>query len=118
MHESAIAQQLIAAAQEALGRSAPLGKATLLRINVGRLAGVHCESLRFAFEVLASETPLRGAALDIRETKAVAVCADCGARTEIDDPFAVCPACGSAEVRLEGGGELVLESIEVEEPDA
>jgi Zn finger protein HypA/HybF involved in hydrogenase expression len=36
-------------------------------------------------------------------------------KSEIDDLVAQCPCCGSGEITIEGGRELVLQSIEIVE---
>jgi hydrogenase nickel incorporation protein HypA/HybF len=41
-------------------------------------------------------------------------CRACGHGEESLDALAVCPACGSAEIELAGGDELVLESIQLQ----
>jgi Zn finger protein HypA/HybF involved in hydrogenase expression len=51
----------------------------------------------------------------ILEPKAVCVCPACDARAEIDDLVVQCPQCGSAEISIEGGRELLLQSIEIED---
>ena len=84
-----------------------------LDITVGRLSGVNVDSIRFAFELLAPDTLLDGADLRIAEPKAVCRCEECKARTEIDELVVDCPACGSGQITLEGGQDLLLESIEL-----
>ena len=51
----------------------------------------------------------------ISEPKATCCCEQCGGRLEIDDLVAECPACGSRRITFEGGQELSLESIELED---
>ena len=85
-----------------------------MELVIGRLSGVSVDSIRFAFEVLSPETCMEGAELMIEEPKAVCACATCGRKTEIDTFVAECPACGGSEIRVEGGEEMVLKSIELE----
>ncbi|MFN2489844.1 MAG: hydrogenase maturation nickel metallochaperone HypA, partial [Actinomycetota bacterium] len=44
-------------------------------------------------------------------------CSDCGDQTESADVFAVCRRCGSSDLQVEGGDDLMLESIEVRRTD-
>jgi hydrogenase nickel incorporation protein HypA/HybF len=67
--------------------------------------------------MLAPGTILASAEIEIAEPRAVCVCRGCGARREIEELMAQCPECGSGDVSIEGGQELVLQSIELEEPD-
>jgi len=115
MHEAAIAEELISAAQAEVARSGARGRVVRLEVTVGRLSGVSPEALRFAFERLAPGTPLQGACLEIAEPKARCRCEQCGKETETDELFGGCPACGSAAAVIEGGRELLLQAIEVED---
>jgi hydrogenase nickel incorporation protein HypA/HybF len=42
-------------------------------------------------------------------------CLDCGDEAEATDALAACPACGGLDIETEGGDELILEAIHVEE---
>ena len=68
--------------------------------------------LRFAFELLSPGTPAEGAELLIREPPAISRCRQCAASTEIAEMVIDCPQCGSPEIVIEEGRELLLESIE------
>ncbi len=115
MHELAIAEALIEQVGTELDRAGKKGAVKRLELAVGRLSGVHCDCLRFAFGLLAPGTLAEGAELLIREPPAVARCRACGASTEIAEMVADCPRCGSPEIVIEEGRELLLESIEVED---
>jgi len=45
----------------------------------------------------------------------VCQCRGCGARQTIEDLVAACPQCGSSEISIEEGRELLLRSIELDE---
>jgi hydrogenase nickel incorporation protein HypA/HybF len=115
MHELAIVEALIEQVGTELDRAGKHGAVKRLELAVGRLSGVHCDSLRFAFELLSPDTPAAGAELIIREPAAVSRCGQCGAATEIAEIVIDCPACGSPEIVIENGRELLLETIEVED---
>jgi hydrogenase nickel incorporation protein HypA/HybF len=121
MHELSIVEALIEQVQREVQRSgrAPTagwpGRIRRLELAVGRLSGVSCDSLRFAFALLSGETLVAGAELQITEPKATCRCQACDARVEVDEITVRCPACGSLQVTVEGGRELLLESIEIEE---
>ena len=119
MHELSIVDALIDQVRQDVQRSGHEGPVRRLDLTVGRLAGVCCDSIRFAFELLVPGTPLEGAELHIAETRAACRCRACGETVEIDDQIAAlradCPRCGSTDVRIEGGRELLLQSIEIED---
>ena len=115
MHELAIAEALIEQVGTELDRAGQNGAVKRLELAVGRLSGVHCDCLRFAFELLSAGTSVEGAELSIRQPSAISRCRQCGAATEIAEMVCDCPQCGSPEIAIEEGRELLLESIEIED---
>ncbi len=108
MHELAIAESVIDAVTAKTG-SAPV---TSVRLEVGVLSGVLTDALRFSFEVAAAGTPLEGAELVVDQPAGRARCADCGSDFGLPDLILLCP-CGSSNVRVTGGDELRILSVEV-----
>jgi hydrogenase nickel incorporation protein HypA/HybF len=115
MHELAIAEALIEQVGTELDRAGQNKAVKRLELAVGRLSGVHCECLRFAFNLLSPGTRAQGAELSIRQPPAVSRCRQCGAVVEIEEVVIDCPQCGSLEIVIEEGRELLLESIEIED---
>jgi hydrogenase nickel incorporation protein HypA/HybF len=111
MHELSIAEAIAAVAErQAAGR-----RVFAVEVTVGALRQVVPAALEFAFEVATQGTALEGAALRIETVPASGRCAGCGATTVFARfPFA-CGACGSVDVELSGGEELLVESIEVDD---
>jgi hydrogenase nickel incorporation protein HypA/HybF len=116
MHELSIVEALIDQVGRELHRAGPRGVVRGLELSIGRLSGVHCDSIRFAFDLLSPGTSVENAKIVIHEPKAVCRCNACRARMEIDDLVIRCAQCGSDDVVIEGGRDLTLQSIEVEEP--
>ncbi len=108
MHELAIAESVVDAV---LGRTGDR-KVTVVRLKVGRLAGVVADSVRFCFELVTTGTTLEGAVLEIEEPPGQAHCRACGQDFRLDDLIPFC-ACGSAEVDVVAGCELLVASVEV-----
>jgi hydrogenase nickel incorporation protein HypA/HybF len=111
VHELSIAGAIVAVAERhAAGR-----RVHALDVRVGALRQVVPEALEFAFEVVAQGSALDGAELRIETVPASGRCSHCGASAELHGfPFA-CTACGSLDVELEGGEELLVESIDVDD---
>jgi len=111
MHELSIASALAdIALRHAGGR-----RVTAVEVSVGRLRQVVPSALEFAFELIAKDTPLEGARLELRDVPAAGRCRDCGAQSALDGfPFA-CPACGALHVELTAGEELTVDAIEVDD---
>lgn len=115
MHELAIVDEIIRTVEEEKRRAGHGGRVTALNLRVGALSCASAEALRHAFGLMALGSSSEGAKLVIETTALEGVCQACGARSELDDLRAACPACGSADVRMEGDSAVVLESIEIEE---
>ncbi len=117
MHEVAIVDALIGQVEDEVRRAGATGRVTRLELSIGRFSGVSADALRFALELLAPGTIVESARVDIRQPNALCCCAACGARAEIDSLPTHCPRCAAREVTIEGGRDMLLESIELEDPD-
>lgn len=115
MHELSIVEALIEQVGRELERAGQRGPIARLELSIGRLSGVNCDSLRFAFGLLAPDTLVANAEVVIQEPKAVCHCHACNAKVDIDDLVVQCPQCASADITIEGGRELLLQSIEIED---
>ena len=108
MHELAISQSVVDAVLARTGDA----RVTVVRLDVGRLSGVVPDALRFCFDLVADGTPLAGAELRIAEPPGRARCTTCGADFGLDQPILLCP-CGSADVQVTAGRDLLVRSVEV-----
>lgn len=115
MHELSIVEALIEQVEETLAEEDEKGRVLKLELSIGRLSGVSAEAVRFVFELLSADTAVEGAELKIIQPKAWCNCRQCGAQTEIEELVVQCPRCGSGKIVIEGGRELLLQSIDVEE---
>lgn len=112
MHELALTQSVVEAIRERLGEA----RVIRVRLQVGRLAAVVPDALRFCFDVCTRGTSLEGAVLEIDEIAARARCRRCGVEAELDGVIALC-ACGSADLEVLAGRELQIREVELAERD-
>jgi hydrogenase nickel incorporation protein HypA/HybF len=115
MHEMSIVQALIDQVEAEVEKSGQSGHVVGLDLVIGRLSGVHVDSIRFAFEFLAPGTILEKAELRIDEPTAKIDCRACGSCQPITELQMRCPVCGSGDVLIDGGRDLLLQSIELEQ---
>ena len=115
MHELSIVEALIDQVKSELDRTGQQGRVLRLELSIGRLSGVNPDSIRFAFGLIGAGTIVADAEVVIEEPKAVCHCHVCHARTELDDLVVECPRCAATEITIEGGREMVLQSIEIED---
>jgi hydrogenase nickel incorporation protein HypA/HybF len=116
MHELAIAESLMAIVAEE-GRRHDLQKVTIIRLQVGAMAGVIPEALTFSFQMVSQNTIASGAVLEIETVPVVAECTECGQRFQVVDQVFVCARCGKSEIKLVSGRELSLVNLEGETRD-
>lgn len=108
-----IVQALIEQVEAEVDKAGHPGRVLGLDLVIGRLSGVHTDSIRFAFEILSPGTILEGASLRVSEPAAHSECRACGARVPIDELTMACPRCGSGDIVIAGGRDLLLQSIEL-----
>ncbi len=108
MHELAIAESVVSSVLERTEDQ----RVNVVRLRIGRLAGVVPDALTFCFELATAGTPLEGATLEMVEEHGRAHCRTCGTDFDLDDPFLLCD-CGSADVALLSGRELSVTSVEL-----
>jgi hydrogenase nickel incorporation protein HypA/HybF len=85
---------------------------TRVVLEIGKLAAVLPDALRFCFDLCAEETPLAGASLVIIETPGRARCRACGGAVELERPLGLC-TCGSTDLEWLSGEELKIKEFEV-----
>jgi len=115
VHELAVTEGILKVALEA---AAQAGRARILAIDlvIGDLSGMVDDSIQFYFDILSRDTAAAGATLRFRREPANVTCQACGAAYTAQPPLRpLCAQCGSAQLRVVGGRELRVESIEVEE---
>ncbi len=108
MHEMGITQDVIAAIRDRL----PDADVVRVRLEIGKLAGVMADSVRFCFDAASAGTPLQGATLEIDEPAGRARCRECGVARELPDLILLC-SCGSADLEILTGTELLIKEVEV-----
>jgi len=117
VHEFSIVQALLDQVTESISEAGQSGRVVRLDLIVGRLSGVHVDSLRFAFDLLAPESVAEGAQLGIEQKPAAFRCGRCQATGDVVELIADCPRCAAPEITIVGGQELVLQSIELEQEE-
>ena len=111
MHELSIAEYVVRIACDHAGPR----DVAVVGLRVGHLRQVVPSALRFAFELVAQGTPVEGARLEIEDVPATGRCRGCGAATMPTAFPLSCAACGSFDVELTGGEELLVDSLEIED---
>ena len=113
MHEMSICEGIV----QVLEQQAALqnySRVTVVWLEIGPLAGVELEALRFGFDVVTRQTLAQGARLEIIETPGLAWCLICAKTVPVRQRFEACPECGGYQRQITGGEELRIKELEVE----
>lgn len=113
MHEMALAEGILQIVEDAV-RDREIQRVTEIRLEIGALAGVELESLRFCLDVVLRESLAEGALLDLDLTPGEGWCLACGERVTISELFDACPLCGGYQVQATGGTEMRVKEIRVD----
>jgi len=113
MHEMGIAMQILGIVQQSMPAGEPL-KVKAIHLTIGKLTAIVPSSLTFCMDVVMKDTAAEGAEIVFNEVPVLLECDKCGAQSEVSAPPFVCGQCGSDNVEVVGGREMVIDSIEVE----
>lgn len=114
MHEVSLADGILQIVEDAAAREG-FRRVASLRLEVGALAGVDVEALRFALAAIAPGTPLAEAAVEIEAPPAKAFCFGCGSEIEITSRLDPCPVCGGYRLTPRTGLELRVAELIVQD---
>lgn len=114
MHEMSLAEGVVELADAAARRE---GARRIRRIfvDIGRLAAVEVDALKFCFEAVAAGTLAEGATLEIAEVPGAGWCPDCAQSVALEVIYGECPHCGGFRVQPTAGTEMRVREIEIGE---
>ncbi|MCI4663040.1 MAG: hydrogenase maturation nickel metallochaperone HypA [Neomegalonema sp.] len=113
MHEMSICEAIRQTLEEQ-AKAQDFARVTVVRLEIGPLAGVEIEALRFGFDVVMRGSLAEKAALEIIETPASAWCMPCARTVAIEQRFEPCPICASHQLQVTSGDEMRIKELEVE----
>jgi len=110
MHEVALGEAIL----DAVERRAAGRKVRRVKVQIGTLHRVVGPALDQGFALVSEGSVAEGAELDIVTVPVTVTCRSCGEHHHSEDQQFVCLACGSEDVDVDGGEELLLESLELD----
>jgi len=116
MHEMALAEGVRAIVDQT-ARAHHARRVKLVRLEVGALATVEVDALRFAFDVVKHGSSADDARLEIVATEGRAWCLRCSQPVAIERRGDACPQCGSHQLQVTGGEQMRVLDIEIEPGD-
>ena len=113
MHELSLAESVV----EIAGRAAKAegsARVTKVFLQIGALAHVEPEALRFAFDAASRGSVAEGAEVIIEHVAGKALCVPCGLPIEVNSRADPCPRCGGHEWVVADGEQMRVTELEVE----
>lgn len=89
-------------------------KVNIVWLEIGALAGVEVDALRFSFDIVVKGSLADSAKLEIIEIPGQAWCLPCGKTVTVQALYDQCPHCGSHQLQVTGGDQMRIKELEVE----
>ena len=112
MHEMSLAEGVLQLIEDA-ARKQEFSKVTTVWLEIGQLAGVEVEAMKFCFDAVTRGSLVEGAQLEIISLPGSGWCMPCAASIAMSEVFGTCPHCGSHQVQVTGGTEMRVKELEV-----
>lgn len=112
MHELALAESMLAVVEETARRHGADCVRTI-RLEIGALACVETEALRFCFDAVTRGSLAENASLEITTTRGEAWCMPCGELVPLAALGDACPVCGSYQLQVARGEAMKVKEIEL-----
>lgn len=113
MHEMSLAEGVLQLVEETARRE-QAHRVKLVVLEIGQLASVEAEALRFCFEAVSRDSVAQGAALEILSVPGSGWCMLCADTVPMQERYGVCPTCGSYGLTATAGMEMRVREIEIE----
>ena len=113
MHEMSLALGVVQIVEEA-ARAQGFAKVRAVRLEIGRLAAVEVEALRFCFQAATRGTVADEAALEIVALPGTAWCMQCSRSVELPALAEPCTICGGYQLQVTGGTEMRVKELEID----
>lgn len=111
MHEMSYCEGVL----EAVERRAAGRSVARIGVRIGAVHRVVADAFEQSFQLAAAGGPAAGASTELVVVPVHGRCMDCGQDFGAADPAPACPSCGSLEVAVDGGDEVVLEWLQYAE---
>ncbi len=98
---------------EDAARQQEFSRVSTVWLEIGQLAGVEVEAMRFCFDAVTRGSLAEGARLEIIATPGSGWCMPCAQTVALAEVYGACPLCGQHQVQVTGGTEMRVKELEV-----
>jgi hydrogenase nickel incorporation protein HypA/HybF len=113
MHELSLAESLLQVIED-VAREQQFSRVKTVWLEIGKLACVEQESLRFFFDAVKADSVAQKAKLEIIGIAGKARCENCHQNCGIETYYTACPYCGQYALKVTQGEEMRIKELEVE----
>jgi hydrogenase nickel incorporation protein HypA/HybF len=113
MHEMSLAEGVLQLIEDS-AQTQHFSRVKTVWLEIGQLAGVEVEAMKFCFEAVVNDSIAQGAQLVIVEIPGQAWCLHCAEVVHVQALYDACPRCGSHQVQVTGGNEMRVKELDVE----
>lgn len=113
MHEMSLAEGVLQIIEDAAEEGC-FERVSTVRLEIGQLAAVAPDALRFCFDAVVRGSLAEGATLEIVEVPGSGWCGECEVTVPMPEIVAVCPYCGNCQLQATGGLDMKVVSLDVE----
>jgi len=113
MHEMSLAEGVLQIIEDQALKSG-FARVKTVWLEIGALAGVETEAMRFCFDAVTRGSVAEGAQLEIIAAPGTSWCMQCSATVPVAERYSPCPHCGGYQLQVQGGTEMRIKELEVE----
>lgn len=108
MHELSYCEGVLEAVERRAGGRA----VAAIGVRIGAIHRIDAAAFQQSFQIVAMDGPAADAVTTLVVVTVRGHCMDCRNDFRSPDPSPACPSCGSLDVAVEGGDDVVLEWVE------
>ncbi|MDO9142323.1 MAG: hydrogenase maturation nickel metallochaperone HypA, partial [Methylobacter sp.] len=113
MHELSLCESILQVLEQQ-AETQHFHKVKTVWLEIGALAGVETEALRFSFDVVVQGSIADQAKLEIIGIPGQAWCMPCSRNVLVQQLYDLCPHCGSRQLQVNSGDQMRIKELEVE----
>ena len=113
MHEMSLAEGVRTIIEDAAAANG-FSHVRAVVLEIGELAAVEVEALRFCLDAVLADTVAAGAAIAVEALPGAGWCPDCARTVPMHQLYDPCPHCGSYRVQTTAGREMRVKALEVD----
>jgi hydrogenase nickel incorporation protein HypA/HybF len=113
MHEMSLAEGVLQVIEDTAVKQG-FDRVTAVHLEIGALAGVEIEALRFCMDAVLNGSIASGAEVEFTCIPGQGFCLVCADTVPMNVLFDACPRCGSYQVQATGGMEMRVKDLLVQ----